>query len=135
MSVTKILHCIQLCNFCCYSLQRVKTIGGSRGRAGCMPPLWDPILSFSHTFLLKSTHIRFHAPLTGPCPPMGNPGSATENCEFLYSVGHAIGRDAFVDEGIIVPLSKLFDDLEDIVRKNAHKAIEMVSETPVGKGR
>ena len=57
------------------------------------------------------------------------------NYEFPYSVGHAIGRDAFIDEGIIVPLSKLFDDLEDIVRKNAHKAIEMVSETPAGKGR
>ena len=51
---------------------------------------------------------------------------------FLYILGHAIGRDAFLDENIIVPLSKLFDDLEDIVRKNAHQAIEMISETPAG---
>ena len=34
--------------------------------------LQDPILSFLHTFLPKSACIR------GPCPPMGNPGSATE---------------------------------------------------------
>ena len=55
-------------------------IGGSGG--GGMPgarlPLWDPILSFLHTFSLKS------ASVGGPCPPngctphpAGNPGSAT----------------------------------------------------------
>ena len=35
---------------------------------GCMPvhsPLWDPILSFSHTFSPKSAQVR------GPCPPNG----------------------------------------------------------------
>ena len=31
-----------------------------------------------------------------------------------------------------MPLSQLFDDKEDIARKNAHKAIERVSETPLG---
>ena len=40
-------------------------IGGSRGCAQHMPPLWDPILSFLHTFSPKSAHIR------GPCPPNG----------------------------------------------------------------
>ena len=57
------------------------------------------------------------------------------NITHFYSLwaGHAIGRDAFLEENIIVPLSKQFDDLEDIVRKNAHKAIEMISETPAGK--
>ena len=41
-----------------------KYIGGSRGRARHMPPpLRDQILSFSHTFLPKSTHVR------GPHPP------------------------------------------------------------------
>ena len=47
--------------------------------------------------------------------------------------GHAIGRDAFIEEQIIVPLSQLFDDKEDIARKNAHLAIEMISETPCGR--
>ena len=61
-------------------------IGGSRGVCQVHIPPWDPILSFSHTFLLKSACIGGphplmgpHAPLTGPCPPMGNPGSATAN--------------------------------------------------------
>ena len=52
---------------------------------------------------------------------------------FLPSLsGHAIGRDAFLEQAIIPPVAKLFDDKEDIARKNAHQAIEMVSETPPG---
>ena len=39
------------------------SIGGSRGACPAHAPLWDPILSFSHTFSLKSAHIR------GPHPP------------------------------------------------------------------
>ena len=50
-----------------------------------------------------------------------------------WNSGHAIGRDAFLDEGIILPLSTLFDDKEDIARKNAHMAMEMISETPPGE--
>lgn len=57
-----------------------------------------------------------------------------KSIECLYVIaGHAIGRDAFLEEEIIVPLSKLFDDKEDIARKNAHKALERISETPPGK--
>lgn len=52
---------------------------------------------------------------------------------FLFSAGHAIGRDSFLDYDIILPVAALFDDKADIARKNAHKAIEMVSETPPGK--
>ena len=48
-------------------------------------------------------------------------------------VGHAIGRQSFLDEGVIAPLSELFNDKEDIVRKNAHLALEMTSETPMGQ--
>ena len=48
-----------------------------RGRARRTPP-WDPILSFSHTFSPKSTHIRGRRSLTGSRSPMGNPGSATD---------------------------------------------------------
>ena len=54
------------------------SIGGSRGVCWVHAPLQDQILSFSHTFLPKSTHVRGpHPHLMGPCPPMGNPGSAT----------------------------------------------------------
>ena len=53
-------------------------------------------------------------------------------CTLHIIPGHAVGRDAFLDHSIIIPLSRLFDDGEDIVRKNAHKAIEMISETPPG---
>jgi ATP-dependent protease Clp ATPase subunit len=55
---------------------------------------------------------------------------ATE-CLFVIA-GHANGRDSFLEKQIITPVSKLFDDKEDIARKNAHKAIEMISETPDG---
>ena len=48
---------------------------------GGMPsarPLWDPILSFLHTFSPKSTHVGGPHPPNGYMPPpMGNPGSAT----------------------------------------------------------
>ena len=38
-------------------------IGGSRsGAAGIHPPQWDPILSFSHTFLPKSNGQRSALP-------------------------------------------------------------------------
>lgn len=53
--------------------------------------------------------------------------------ECLYVIGgHAIGRDAFLDHEIIIPISKLFDDKEDVARKNAHMAIQIISETPPG---
>ena len=43
------------------------------------PPQQDPILSFSHMFLPKSTHVRGWRPPNGSAsPPTGNPGSATE---------------------------------------------------------
>ena len=51
---------------------------------------------------------------------------------FCTYTGHAIGRDSILEENIIIPLSELFDDKEDIARKNSHKAIEMVAETPPG---
>ena len=56
-----------------------------------------------------------------------------KSTECLYVIaGHAIGRDSFLEDEIIEPLSKLFDDKEDIARKNAHKALERISETPQG---
>lgn len=56
-----------------------------------------------------------------------------KSTECLYVIGcHAIGRDAFLEHKIIPPVSKLFDDKEAIARKNAHQAIEMISETPQG---
>ena len=47
-----------------------KSIGGSRGVPGARPPLWDPILSFSHTFLLKSAHVGGPRPPNGCTPPL-----------------------------------------------------------------
>ena len=38
-------------------------LGGGGGMPGARHPLWDPILSFLHTFSPKSAHIG------GPCPP------------------------------------------------------------------
>jgi len=46
--------------------------------------------------------------------------------------GHVVGRQAIVVHEVIRPLSRLFDDDEDIVRRNAHRAIEMISETNIG---
>ena len=47
-------------------------IWGGGGRAGHTPPPWDPILSFSHTFSLKSVRVGGpHPPLMGARPPYG----------------------------------------------------------------
>ena len=53
---------------------KVKMFDHSLADLGGVPgarPLWDPILSFSHTFLPKVPVSEVHA------PPTGNPGSAT----------------------------------------------------------
>ena len=47
----------------------IHSIGRSRGCARCKPPLQDPILSFSHTFLAKSAHIRGLCPQWVHTPP------------------------------------------------------------------
>ena len=39
----------------------------------------DPILSFSHTFPPKSAHVVGWRPHNGSAPPVGNPGSATDD--------------------------------------------------------
>ena len=53
-------------------------IGGSGGACPAHTPLWDPILSFLHTFSPKSAHIRGPCPPNGCMPPTGNPGYATD---------------------------------------------------------
>ena len=56
------------------------TLADLGGRAGCTPPLWDPILLFLQTFLLKSACVGDPRPpptLQVHAPPTGNPGSAT----------------------------------------------------------
>lgn len=50
----------------------------------------------------------------------------------IFYLGHAIGRQAFLTHSVIRPLSTLFDDAEDIVRKNTHLAMEMASECTMG---
>jgi len=49
-----------------------------------------------------------------------------KSTEVLFIIsGHAIGRDAINENGVISPLSSLFDDKCKEVRENAHKTIEM----------
>lgn len=56
-----------------------------------------------------------------------------KSLECLYIMTqHAIGRDAFMRSGIMLPVSDLWDDEEDIVRKNAHMTLQMISETSTG---
>lgn len=50
----------------------------------------------------------------------------------LFCVGHAIGRQAFLTHSVIRPLSTLFNDAEDVVRKYTHHAMEMASECAMG---
>jgi len=50
----------------------------------------------------------------------------------LLATGHVVGRQAIVVHEVIRPLSRLFDDEQDIVRRNAHRAIEMISESNIG---
>lgn len=37
-----------------------------------------------------------------------------------------------MESGIIQPVSELWEDSEDIVRRNAHLTLKMISETPTG---
>ena len=53
------------------------------GGAAGAPPQQDPILSFSHTFLPKSTHVGGRCPPRLGAPPTGNPGSATVIMTFI----------------------------------------------------
>ncbi|XP_005097264.1 radial spoke head 14 homolog [Aplysia californica] len=55
---------------------------------------------------------------------------ATE-CLFVMA-GHALGRDSFLENETIYPVARLFDDSEDIARKNAHLCVMRISETPPG---
>jgi len=50
----------------------------------------------------------------------------------LTPSGHVVGRQAIVVHEVILPLSRLFNDDENIVRNNAHRAIEMISESNIG---
>lgn len=50
----------------------------------------------------------------------------------MHITEHALGRDVFLENGIIQPVSELWEDSEDIVRRNAHLTLKMMSETPTG---
>ena len=57
-------------------------------------PLQDPILSFLHTFSLKSAHVGGqNPPKMGPHPPMENPGSGpdSEICTHTTILGGYFG--------------------------------------------
>lgn len=42
----------------------------------------------------------------------------------FHFAGHALGRQALLSHSLIEPLAALFDDSEDVVRKNAHATLE-----------
>ena len=65
--------------YCACVLRMCECIGRSRGSVlGTRHPLWDPILSFSHTFSPKGARVGGPCPPNGcTSPPTGNPGSAT----------------------------------------------------------
>jgi len=50
----------------------------------------------------------------------------------LIMSGYAVGRQSLIDEGVIEPLSKLFDDSCYEVRLNSHKTMQMISSAPPG---
>eukprot|EP00794_Sanderia_malayensis_P016651 gene16651-18341_t len=62
-----------------------------------------------------------------------DPTVRIKTTEALYIMaGHAIGRDAIINQKVIVPLSKLFKDEVYKARIQSHKAILMASQSPPG---
>lgn len=55
----------------------------------------------------------------------------TTECLYILS-SHAIGRDAILGCDLVPSLAKAFEDKDMATKVNAHKAIEMLSETPQG---
>ncbi|XP_068094454.1 radial spoke head 14 homolog isoform X1 [Hyperolius riggenbachi] len=53
--------------------------------------------------------------------------------EIFYIVaGHNVGREGILRSEVVIALSHLLDDSEDIVRRNMHQTYEMLSELPSG---
>lgn len=48
-------------------------------------------------------------------------------------IAHTIGRESFLKLETIYPLARIFNDSEDVARKNAHTCLMRLSETPIGK--
>ena len=88
-------------------------LGG--GGARHTPPLWDPILSFLHTFSPKSAHVGGPRPLNGCTPPpTGNPGSAAVCVDSLKQIDRYIGGNIFTcDDKSYVSLKYLCDGKND----------------------
>ena len=67
-----------MCWWCPPWICQCMSLADPGGHRQCVPPQQDPILSFSHMFSPKSTHVRGRHPPMARCPPpKGNPGSAT----------------------------------------------------------
>ncbi|XP_024053743.1 radial spoke head 14 homolog [Terrapene carolina triunguis] len=53
--------------------------------------------------------------------------------EVLYIMAtHNVGRDGFIENGVIPALSQLLNDPVDICRRNMHRAFEIMAELPAG---
>ncbi|CAM4642340.1 unnamed protein product [Lepidochelys olivacea] len=51
--------------------------------------------------------------------------------EVLYIMAtHNVGRDGFIENGVIPALSQLLNDPVDICRRNMHRAFEIMAELP-----
>ena len=90
-------------------------IGGG-GRARRTPSLWDPILSFSHTFSPKSAHVGGPCPPPNRCmpPPTGNPGSATVNELFCGICIFHVNGDIMIT-AIFIPIPfTCFNNLSNV---------------------
>ena len=62
-----------------HNIKYIKFIGRSRGACWAhIPPMGPNSFIFVYIFAKKAPTLEVHAPLMGPCPPMGNPGSTTE---------------------------------------------------------
>jgi hypothetical protein len=56
-----------------------------------------------------------------------------KSLQVLYVIAcHSVGREAYLALEVIAPVSRLFEDENDMVRKFAHLALEMVAEVPFG---
>ena len=79
--------------------QYIICIGGSRGGVpDARPPMGSNSFIFAYIFTEKCPRRRSTPPLTGACPPTGNPGSATDmevQTKYEYKCVRIIGSGHF----------------------------------------
>ena len=90
-----------------------QSIGGSRGACRRTPPLQDPILSFSHTFSLKSAHVGGqNPPKWVHAPPTENPGSGPAKEDSVRTKYSSLSQECLLHVG------RDFFLLDDVTRRS-----------------